>query len=431
LGAIFGCGELTMRTASALVSSWQETRSGLTVLTGARVAHSAESAEECTLSLRGARIDSMNAPAQCLIQREDADEIDLSGFLVLPGLINAHDHLDFSLFPRLGQGPWQNWREWVADIYRPDESPAKEHLRVPRAVRYWWGGIRNLLSGVTTVSHHDPWLPEVFDAGFPVQVPAEYGWAHSVADPVQAVERFRETPRESPFILHLAEGTDAAAQTEFDELESLLPLDDRIVFVHGVGLTEQQWQRAQGAGTGLIWCPASNLYNLGQTLPLDRVQNFPGVALGTDSPITFAGDMLDQIQFVAREMHASARFLYELVTDGAARILRLKRGEGSLRPGHAASFVAVRDRKLAPAETLVQLSWHDVELVIESGRIVLLSASIATRIPPELKEGMEWIRIDGIERLVRAPVRELFRQTLPALGSQLSLTGREVALRGG
>jgi len=30
-------------------------------------------------------------------------ELDLEGLQVLPGLINAHDHLEFALFPRLGQ----------------------------------------------------------------------------------------------------------------------------------------------------------------------------------------------------------------------------------------------------------------------------------------------------------------------------------------
>src|SRR6202008_3016358 len=34
--------------------------------------------------------------------------IDMPGYLLLPGLINAHDHLEFGLFPNLGSGPYQN-----------------------------------------------------------------------------------------------------------------------------------------------------------------------------------------------------------------------------------------------------------------------------------------------------------------------------------
>jgi hypothetical protein len=56
-----------------------------------------------------------------------------------------------------GRGPYANASSWAADIYHPDKSPVKEHLLVPKAVRLVWGGIKNLLSGVTTVAHHNPY----------------------------------------------------------------------------------------------------------------------------------------------------------------------------------------------------------------------------------------------------------------------------------
>ena len=415
---------------SAHTSSAPYARDRSTVITGARIARSAEVATHGVLSLRGSLIDDMAEPHDSAAHSSSKQNIalDLSGFLILPGLINAHDHLDFALFPRLGRGPWRNWREWAVEIYHPDDSPVKEHLRVPRETRFWWGGIRNLLCGVTTVSQHDRYLPAVFESEFPVHVPVEYGWAHSLADPVQAAERFRQTPDKSPFIIHLAEGTDAAAGAEFDELASLMPLDDRVVLVHGVGLSTEQWQRMQQTGMGLVWCPVSNLFNLGQTLSLDRVQCLSNVAFGTDSPLTADGDMLDQLRFTAQDLGAPAHLLYRLVTTGASRLLHLTRGEGSLQPGHLASFMAVRDRQTDPAATLVQISWRDVELVVESGRIVLSSPSLTERIPPELIDGMEQIFVDGVERLVRAPVRELFQQTLQALGYSPGLAGRKLTL---
>src|SRR3954469_21122726 len=120
-------------------------------------------------------------------------DFDLSGYEILPGLINAHDHLEFALFPRLGRGPYLNSSDWARDIYRPHESPVADHLRVPKPVRLLWGGIRNLLAGATTVCHHNPY-DTVFDEDFPVRVIKRFGWAHSFAFESDVTGRFRDTP---------------------------------------------------------------------------------------------------------------------------------------------------------------------------------------------------------------------------------------------
>ncbi len=78
------------------------------VLTGARIARTSQIAEPLTIHLRGDRIENLLPPQ---IRPIHTTGIDLSHHLVLPGLINAHDHLDFSLYPQLGRGPYPSWRE--------------------------------------------------------------------------------------------------------------------------------------------------------------------------------------------------------------------------------------------------------------------------------------------------------------------------------
>ena len=134
--------------------------------------------------------------------------LDLSGFFLLPGLINAHDHLEFSLFPNIGDGPYQNAAEWAADIHENHAALIELHRKVPRPVRLWWGGIRNLLCGVTTVCHHNPITPELLDPGFPVRIVTDFGWAHSLSLDPQLASKFAKSPSDAPFILHAAEGVD-------------------------------------------------------------------------------------------------------------------------------------------------------------------------------------------------------------------------------
>src|SRR5712671_2457930 len=104
--------------------------------------------------------------------------VDLTGLRIFPGLVNAHDHLEFALFPQLGNGIYPNATAWARDIYHPDRSPVREHVRIPKQLRLLWGGLRNLAAGVTTVSHHNPYDP-CFDEDFPVRVVERYGWSHS------------------------------------------------------------------------------------------------------------------------------------------------------------------------------------------------------------------------------------------------------------
>jgi cytosine/adenosine deaminase-related metal-dependent hydrolase len=335
----------------------------------------------------------------------DGAELNLDGLEILPGLISAHDHLHFALFPLLGSGPWANATEWARDIYRPDEDPIRTHRQVPKHLRLIWGGLRNLLAGVTTVSHHDP-HHEVFDGEFPVRVVKHFGYAHSLEFTKNLRECIDATPPDAPFLIHLGEGTDRGAAEEVFRLHEMGALDSRTVLIHAVGLTPDGWDLVKRAGASVIWCPRSNLFTLARTLSPDFAVP---IALGTDSPITAQGDLLDELRFVADLHKLPGACLQKLVTTAASEILRL--------PPRPEDWIAATAFGSPP------------ELVVIGGSIRLISPRLAVEFPKNLRQNFALLRTEGRpEVFVRWNIPKLLQDTRQAFGSDaICLGGREIS----
>ena len=395
------------------------------ILAGARVALGPRKSELLDLELRAGKIKALSphkggpSGPGCL---------DLRGCLILPGLINAHDHLEFSLFPRMGRGPYPNAGAWARDIYHPDQPPARELLRIPLATRLLWGAVNNLLSGVTTVCHHNRYYASVFTRDFPVRVPRFYGWAHSLEFSPDLAGRFKRTPRSWPFVLHLGEAVDRGGEREIFRLDAMGALDDRTVLVHGVALGRRGLRLAREKGASLIWCPSSNLSILGQTLNRAVLDSGIRVALGTDSAMSGQGCLLEELRIARSARRVPASRLYGMVTRDAAEIMRLRLGEGSLSQGGVADLVVVRDRGGTPAATLPGLRAEEIEMVMVGGEVKLSSPGMADRLPALVRRVLHPIVTEGRERrqaFLAVDVRRLCREVEMAMG-QVVLSGKKM-----
>lgn len=382
-------------------------------LVNARVAAEGRMASSIRFSRRVLGID---APPE----RSDV-VVDVEGAFVLPGLVNAHDHLELNHFGRLKfRDSYENAASWIDDMRpRLQEDPdIREGRSHPLRDRLLVGGLKNLLSGATTVSHHNPFYRELGN-GFPVRVVRRYGWAHSFFLEREAgVERaYRKTDPDAPFLIHLAEGFDENARGELKRLRELGCLGDNTVLVHGAGLSPNDWVSVGRARAGLVWCPSSNLFLLGRTVPLDRflASDPSAIALGTDSRLSGARDLLEELRQARTAAGTRPEDLLRMVTVNAARLLRVP-DAGRLSPGLPADLIVIPPLAEDPPHALLALDRSRIRLVVVGGR-PLVGAPELSPVFAARRVATAGAKLDGRERILDGAVaRRLRASSLPEPG---------------
>jgi cytosine/adenosine deaminase-related metal-dependent hydrolase len=311
--------------------------------------------------------------------------IDLRDHLIFPGLINAHDHLQLNAIPPLvNADAFANSYEWIDAFEEHRRTPeVAAAVAVAKETRYRHGGLKNLLAGVTTVAHHDPWS-ETFDDQFAVSVVRRYGWAHSLGLGASHNGRtrygpevrasFADTATDAPWIIHLAEGTDDAARRELACLEAMGCLASNTVIVHGTALTTDDVQRVIAHGASVVWCPSSNLGMLGRTLDPQQLASARRLAIGTDSRLTGSRDLLDELRVAAASSELSAQMLVRAATVGAACALRLPAPD--LEHDAAADCLIVHATN-DPYDTLLAARRGDLRAVVRGGVPVIADPDFA------------------------------------------------------
>jgi cytosine/adenosine deaminase-related metal-dependent hydrolase len=363
-----------------------------------------------TLRVSGGRILSVGEPPSA-----GDTVIDCHADWLLPGFINAHDHLELNNFDRLKwRERYDNSREWIADFQpRFDSDPA---VRVPMAAplddRLFIGGLKNLLCGATTVAHHNPLYAALKRRDFPVRVVQHYGWSHSllIDGETKVAASYGQTRKNHPWLIHLSEGVDAEAAGELARLDALGALQSNTLIVHGVGLTDAGMSLLRARGAGLVWCPSSNLFMLGRTADVRALSAAGRVALGSDSRLSGERDLLDEMHIARSAGGLVDCSILKMVGSDAARLLRLSQ-VGTLQPGAYADLVVMPEGEsaLGPAHNNKAGGFRraDVRLVLLSGRAryadtAYASLFAATRIHAEP------VWVDGRAKLLEhALVRRL------------------------
>jgi cytosine/adenosine deaminase-related metal-dependent hydrolase len=353
-----------------------------------------------SLRLNGDKIVALDSPPE----RKDRI-IDGCGGVLIPGLINAHDHLELNTFKRLKyRERYTHSRQWIEDIEArfetdPDLTGPR---RQPLADRLLVGALKNLLGGVTTVCHHNP-LHKPLRHDYPVRVVKNYGFCHSLFRGDDVVTSYRRTKATAPWIIHLAEGveTEAEAKAEFEQLVQLGVLQPNTVLVHGVGLTQPQRQSLLERGGGLIWCPGSNHFLFGQTARVGELAEAGKLALGSDSRLSGEFDLLTELKVAHQTGQLSPQALFRVVSVDAARILRLREGGlGRVTVGGVADLVLLPPPLPPdPFARLLEVTRAQIELVMLGGR-PLVGSPWLQAVFEATKTQFVPVCLDGVEKLM-------------------------------
>ncbi len=295
--------------------------------------------------------------------------LDCAGLLACPGLINAHDHLQFNLYSRIGNPPYENSYEWGNDIRLRFTTTVESIERVPTRLRYLWGAWKNLFSGVTLVMHHDPYSHH-FRFLFPISVFRHYTFAHSLGNETNIVQKLNDRKQNTPFVIHLAEGTDDVTGTEVETLKQLGGMDERTVVVHAINISPKDIDVLKQTGTSVVWCPSSNQFLFGKTAPVYALWGKVPVALGTDSTLTGSVTMFEEMQSAHRMSTRSAQEILQMVTETPRRIFNLPFDAGQILESGAADFFLLPSNSADPYEAILNAHPEDIALLMRQGKII-------------------------------------------------------------
>ena len=362
--------------------------------------------------------------------------LDAGGNLVMPGLVNGHNHCGMTLFR--GMADDLHLDSWLYQHIFPAEA-----AHVDPEMVYWCtklAAAEMILSGTTTVA--DCYLfseqaatalsdsgmrgvaahgvidlptPSVPEPGKGIEAAASFldSWLNRSSRITPAIfahapytcspQTLRKAKRAADqrnlrFFIHLAESSsehgkiiDAQGETPVQHLLNLGLLDPATTLVHAVWVDDNDLAILEKSGTKVITCPQSNLKLASGIAPVQRMlEHNICVGIGTDGCASNNSldlfremDMLAKIQKTinACPTAMAARDVLACATVSGAGALGVA-NSGTITPGANADLLIINTRSvhLSPLynqDLLVYAaSGSDVDTVIIDGKIVMQERQI-------------------------------------------------------
>lgn len=405
--------------------------------------------EDGAVAVADGRLAAVGPDADVAPRFPGAEELDVRGRAVMPGLINCHTHIPMTVLRGLADD--RELMDWLNNYIFPAEARTVDAESVLWGTRL--GCWEMLLGGVTTIvdmyyyedvvareltrlgmrgilsqamidfpaPDHKTWQAavdgmEAFAAawkGHPLITPALGPHSPYTLSPEHLQECQAMAVRLGvPLVIHLAESRtehelvlSQREQTPVSYLDHLGLLAPTTIAAHVVWPEEHEIPLLAQRGVGVAHCPHSNAKTASGISPVTKLLG-AGVAvgLGTDGAASNNDlDMWQEMQTASflqklqtRDPRGlNAREMLGLATSTAARAIHQEKELGSLEEGKRADLIVVRldgPHQIPLYDVVSQLAYTtkstDVERVIIEGRTVMAKGVVAGIDEAELRGGV-------------------------------------------
>ncbi len=332
--------------------------------------------------------------------------------LILPGLIDMHNHILFDIFDGddwLPQKSYSDHTEWPKEARYAAMLDVKQCLEnASQGKPTWcpapynskegnvkcemdkWGELKGLVAGTTsivglagTTSACFGSVARTIDASQngmgadKVQTSALFPPATDAADGV--CKNFASGTT-AAYLVHCGEGINGKAKNEFATLNTVTTTDGCLlapgtVITHGTAFDQNEFKQMADTGVKLTWSPASNVALYGATTNVPAALDAGVlVSLGPDWSMGGSQNMLDELRFADAWDNAhwnnrlSPQDLLQMATVNAAKSLGLSDQLGQLKAGMLADIFVIDGDPTLPYDALLKATPAEVQLVLVGGQ---------------------------------------------------------------
>jgi len=299
------------------------------------------------------------------INGNSSGDIHVSNVIAFPGLTNSHDHLDFNLFPFLGNRIYSDYKAWGEDIHKNNKKTIEEVLSIPLVLRIRWGILKNLINGVTNIVHHGIHHALIRNINYPVIL--NYRYLHALdTEPYWKIKL--NTTFGKDVMIHIGEGVTEESHLEIQKFIQWNIFKRPVIGVHAIAMDEEQARNFKA----IVWCPDSNLRLYGKTANIAQLSQHTHILFGTDSNASASSDLWEQLRLARSMRMLTDEDLFLSLTATPSKIFQT-----------SPSFVVAKRKSPHPWEAFFSVSPEDILLVSVRGLVVLADSSFTQLNPKE------------------------------------------------